>query len=196
MDNSSQPATPHSVISEPLTPRSISQASSRAAKRRNDKCDEVLDVIQKRFTTPSNVDDKFTLIGKAWACKLRELSQEQAIHAEKLVNDIFYEAQLGTLNRYCTLHIQQQQNAFLQPLYNQQMQPCLQPGSSYNHQITPSLLTPLSQTGPSSQHQIQPRSQTGSYYQHTQPAHTQQPEQADSDSQTVSQYLSNFNTTD
>ncbi|CAH2016403.1 unnamed protein product [Acanthoscelides obtectus] len=77
-DNSSQPATPHSIISEPLTPRPIPQATSRAAKMRNDKCDEVLDVTQKRFTMPSDVDAKFTLIGKAWTCKLKELSQVQA----------------------------------------------------------------------------------------------------------------------
>ncbi|CAH2015325.1 unnamed protein product [Acanthoscelides obtectus] len=82
-DNSSQPATPHSIISEPLTPRPIPQATSRAAKMRNDKCDEVLDVTQKRFTMPSDVDAKFTLIGKAWACKLKELSQVQATRNSK-----------------------------------------------------------------------------------------------------------------
>lgn len=43
------------------------------------------------------------------ASKLRDLHQEQVIHAEKLINDVSYEAQLGTLNRYCTIHIQPQQ---------------------------------------------------------------------------------------
>ncbi|GBP47116.1 hypothetical protein EVAR_96072_1 [Eumeta japonica] len=35
-----------------------------------------------------------------WSKKLRTLDPEQKLHAEKAINDILYEAQLGSLNRY------------------------------------------------------------------------------------------------
>lgn len=85
---------------------------------------------------------------------------------------MFYEAQLGTLHRYCTINttypqIQPQQQL---PPYQQQMP---QP--------------------PSHHHQIQP-SDTGSHYQ--QPRQTFQLTQSDQDAfsgpQTASQYVSNF----
>lgn len=71
-------------------------------KRCNNKCDEVLDVIGKHLSGPSTIADKFTYIGKTWASKLRDLDPQQAIHAEKIINDIFYGAQLRNLNHNCT----------------------------------------------------------------------------------------------
>lgn len=65
----------------------------------------MLDVIGKHLSEPSTIADKFTDIGKAWASKLRDLDPQQAVHAEKIINDIFYEAQLGNLNRNCYVHI-------------------------------------------------------------------------------------------
>ncbi|CAH0563126.1 unnamed protein product [Brassicogethes aeneus] len=54
--------------------------------------------------TKYNFDD----IGKVWASKLRDLPAQQAIHAEKIINEVFYEAQMQNLNRNCFLQIQQE----------------------------------------------------------------------------------------
>lgn len=118
-------------VSLPHTPcSSTSQTSeqlSKAPKRRINKCDEVLDVIGKRLSEPSTIADKFTDIGKAWASKLRDLDSQQAVHAEKIINDVFYEAQLGNLNRNCSVQIPNDlytRNALppfnSQPLFNSQ----------------------------------------------------------------------------
>lgn len=136
---------------------------------------------------------------------MRELPQEQFIHAEKIINDVFYEAQLGTLNRYCSLQIQPQQiyNQTPQSLHHQ-----IQPGPSYYNQ-------PFLQSVPSYKPQM-PLSQTRSYNQQTrqysqhtesqqkqssQLRNTQLPlnqseEDEFSDSTSASEYLSNFRTID
>ncbi|CAG9773533.1 unnamed protein product [Ceutorhynchus assimilis] len=94
----------------PTSPCSTSsQTSSKPSKlfhERNDKCDEVLDMIGKRLEGYSIVIvDKFTDIGKVWASKLRDLPTQQAIYAEKIINDVLYEAQMQNLNRNCVLQI-------------------------------------------------------------------------------------------
>jgi hypothetical protein len=44
-------------------------------------------------------EDMFEITGKHVASKLRILTKEQRIIAEKLINDVLYAAQLGTLTR-------------------------------------------------------------------------------------------------
>ena len=44
-------------------------------------------------------EDMFEKTGKNVASKLRILAKEQRIMAEKLINDVLYEAQLGRLTR-------------------------------------------------------------------------------------------------
>ncbi|KAF6209213.1 hypothetical protein GE061_014958 [Apolygus lucorum] len=116
----SAPASPRSC-----TPSSCSSAISgrptKASRGTKNKCDEVLDVIGKRLQQPSHVPDKFGNIGAAWACKLRELDPLQAVHAEKLINDVFYEAQLGNLHRGCSMQIPTRQPSFSSdPMYHTQ----------------------------------------------------------------------------
>lgn len=72
--------------------------------------------IGKRLSQePKIVSDKFSDIGKAWGSKLRELNPQQAIHAEKIINDVFYEAQLENLNRNCFLQISKEISCHTQP---------------------------------------------------------------------------------
>lgn len=102
----------------------------------------MLDVIGKRLTEPSTIiADKFTDIGKAWASKLRDLAPQQAVHAEKIINDVFYEAELGNLNRNCFVQIQQElyiRN--VQPPFNTQppfnIEPSFHTQPSFNIQPT------------------------------------------------------------
>ena len=74
-------------------------STSKANKRTQNKCDELLEVIGKRLQTTSNQDDKYTCIAKTWAWKLGELTTDQSIIAEKIINDVFYEASQGNLTR-------------------------------------------------------------------------------------------------
>ncbi|XP_050295208.1 uncharacterized protein LOC126735302 isoform X1 [Anthonomus grandis grandis] len=114
-------------------------------KRQLDKCDDILHVIGKRFIAtappPAAVEDKFTIIAKTWAVKLKELVPLQAVYAEKLINDIFYKAHLEklTLNSafqttYQPANRLQNQTYFqnIEP-YRHQTQPYLQPQTLQHH---------------------------------------------------------------
>lgn len=50
-------------------------------------------------------NDEFDAIGKNVAAKLRNMRTEQRIIAEKLLNDILFEAQLGNLHRDSNIHV-------------------------------------------------------------------------------------------
>lgn len=45
------------------------------------------------------VEDEFDIVGKNVAAKLRQLPPTQRIFAERLINEVLFEAQLGTLTR-------------------------------------------------------------------------------------------------
>lgn len=52
-----------------------------------------------------HMEDEFDIVGKNVATKLRQLPVTQRIFAERLINEVLFEAQLGTLNRECKLVI-------------------------------------------------------------------------------------------
>lgn len=45
------------------------------------------------------IEDEFDIVGKNVAAKLRQLPPTQRIFAERLINEVLFEAQLGTLTR-------------------------------------------------------------------------------------------------
>ncbi|XP_076243623.1 uncharacterized protein LOC143184914 [Calliopsis andreniformis] len=51
------------------------------------------------------VEDEFDAIGRNVAAKLRNMRLDQRIIAEKLLNDILFEAQLGNLHRDSNIHV-------------------------------------------------------------------------------------------
>ncbi|XP_011877795.1 PREDICTED: uncharacterized protein LOC105567495 isoform X2 [Vollenhovia emeryi] len=51
------------------------------------------------------MEDEYDAIGRNVAAKLRNMRLDQRIIAEKLVNDILFEAQLGNLHRDSTIHV-------------------------------------------------------------------------------------------
>ncbi|XP_011328891.1 uncharacterized protein LOC105274447 isoform X1 [Ooceraea biroi] len=51
------------------------------------------------------MEDEYDAIGRNVAAKLRSMTMEQRIIAEKLLNDILFEAQLGNLHRDSSLHV-------------------------------------------------------------------------------------------
>ncbi|XP_021701701.1 uncharacterized protein LOC5576860 isoform X2 [Aedes aegypti] len=56
-------------------------------------------------TTVNNGEDRHDAFGRSIAFKLRALSDEQRIYAEKLIIDALHEAELGNLNKYCRLQL-------------------------------------------------------------------------------------------
>ena len=52
-------------------------------------------------------EDMIEITGKNVASKLRILTKEQRIMAEKLINDVLYEAQLGSLTRNSRLIVKE-----------------------------------------------------------------------------------------
>lgn len=51
------------------------------------------------YLAKDNNQDSDLDIAKGWASKLKTLDSNQKIFAEKAINDVLFEAQLGTLNR-------------------------------------------------------------------------------------------------
>lgn len=93
-------------ISPPTTPNPAFNCSSttRPVKRKILMCEDALNVTENGLSYTNA--DRFDLAAKTWAAKLRELDSNQRIHAEKLINDVLYEAELGNLNRHCKIWIQ------------------------------------------------------------------------------------------
>jgi hypothetical protein len=60
---------------------------------------ELLSLICNYLSKENHVQDNDLDLAKVWASKLKTLNSHQRIFAEKAVNDILFEAQLGTLNR-------------------------------------------------------------------------------------------------
>lgn len=51
------------------------------------------------------MEDEYDAIGRNVAAKLRNMRNDQRIIAEKLLNDILFEAQLGNLHRNSNIHV-------------------------------------------------------------------------------------------
>lgn len=51
------------------------------------------------------MEDEYDAIGRNVAAKLRNMRLDQRIIAEKLLNDILFEAQLGNLHRDSSIHV-------------------------------------------------------------------------------------------
>lgn len=71
---------------------------------------------------PSEIplEDEFDIVGKNVAAKLRQIPRTQRIFAEKLINEVLFEAQLGTLNRDCKLVLNSLNTTHLQETREEQ----------------------------------------------------------------------------
>jgi len=66
--------------------------------------------VKDHFKQPQIKDDRFDVFGKNVAMKLRDLSNSQRVLAEKLINDILFEAEMNNLTISHKLVQQNQQN--------------------------------------------------------------------------------------
>lgn len=54
--------------------------------------------VRDHFKKPQSQDDRYDLLGKSVACRVRALEKRQRLIVEKRINDILFEAEIGTLN--------------------------------------------------------------------------------------------------
>ncbi|CAD6241312.1 GSCOCG00002638001-RA-CDS [Cotesia congregata] len=73
-------------------------------KKRKDESDADMNKYLNSSNT-STIEDEFDAIGKNVAAKLRGMRLDQRIVAEKLINDVLFEAQLCTLHRDSSLQV-------------------------------------------------------------------------------------------
>ncbi|XP_034943344.1 uncharacterized protein [Chelonus insularis] len=76
-----------------------------ARKRRIDENDSTSEINKFPQNNSFVIEDEFDAIGRNVAAKLRNMRLDQRIVAEKLLNDVLFEAQLGTLHRNSSLQV-------------------------------------------------------------------------------------------
>jgi hypothetical protein len=92
--NSLAPSSPSSYV----TSNSIAVPKTFSRKIKMSPSYAVLSLVNDRLQDLGK-EDMFEITGKNVTSKLRILTKEQRIIAEKLINDVLYEGQLGTLAR-------------------------------------------------------------------------------------------------
>ncbi|XP_066594317.1 uncharacterized protein [Prorops nasuta] len=78
---------------------------SPVIRRRKSEERESSDMLKLTHNNSFVIEDEFDAIGKNVAAKLRNMRLDQRIIAEKLLNDILFEAQLGNLHRDSNIHV-------------------------------------------------------------------------------------------
>ncbi|XP_053983087.1 uncharacterized protein LOC128878694 [Hylaeus volcanicus] len=74
-------------------------------RRRKSEETESTDLLKISHNNSFVMEDEFDAIGRNVAAKLRNMRLDQRIIAEKLLNDILFEAQLGNLHRDSNIHV-------------------------------------------------------------------------------------------
>lgn len=76
-------------------------------------CDDEEEIKHKihSCTADPPAEDRYDMIGRNVATKLREIPNKQRIFAEKLINDVLFEAELGSLNRNYVLSVNNSGNS-------------------------------------------------------------------------------------
>lgn len=80
-------------------------SESPMCRRRRSEEPESGELLKMPHNNSFVFEDEFDAIGRNVAAKLRNMRLDQRIIAEKLLNDIMFEAQLGNLHRDSNIHI-------------------------------------------------------------------------------------------
>lgn len=123
-------------------------------KKRDDITNEVLTSVRDHFKKPPQQEDRYDYYAKTVAAKLRGLGKHQALIAEKMINDILFEAELRNLS-----------------------QPSRDQSSVSHHNSPPYSSSPSPSASPHPSSQIHPYASPNYSYQphhHTQPYSTAQ----------------------
>lgn len=65
--------------------------------RHDNNLEELVSLARKRLCQHENENHQLAM---AWASELSKMDKTQQIYAKKAINDILFEGQMGTLNRY------------------------------------------------------------------------------------------------
>ncbi|KAL1490760.1 hypothetical protein ABEB36_013405 [Hypothenemus hampei] len=71
---------------------------SKRRRSQNSLNNDALVSMQDHFKRPYTHEDRFDILGKSVAMKLREVDKRQSLIAEKIINDVIFEAELGNLS--------------------------------------------------------------------------------------------------
>lgn len=104
-------------IVRPPAPR---QANKRNLQPATQKADKILELIGEKLSEPvsKKMEDEFDVLGKYYANKMRKLPPTMQLIAEKLINDVYFQAQLGTLSVNSTIYTPTQESAAAQYIHN------------------------------------------------------------------------------
>ena len=102
------------------TPSTSMGSTFRKTYKKRHRKEDPLSIVVKKLDQLEQ-EDATDAAGKVYAEKLRSLDVKQRIYAEKLISEVFFEAQLGNLSRYTTLTALQDQIA-----QSQQVEPHFQ----------------------------------------------------------------------
>nr|CAH7753324.1 unnamed protein product [Callosobruchus chinensis] len=70
-----------------------------AKKRKSEELtNDVLVSVRDHFKKPVAQDDRYDLMGKSFAMRIRALEKREALIVEKRINDLLFEAEMGMLN--------------------------------------------------------------------------------------------------
>lgn len=137
LDESSQHSNETQSINEDIASEPLAGSSAptpRSQRRSKGKVqpeqvleNEVLLSVRDHFKKPRLEEDRFDIIGKAIAIKLRGLPQQQMLIAENIVNETLFQAEMGRLttthklvNETTAVFNQRQFNRFYRPDTNLQ----------------------------------------------------------------------------
>lgn len=76
-----------------------------SARQRRPEEPDSMDIPVRTSHNSFMLDDEYDAIGRNVAAKLRNMRLDQRIIAEKLLNDILFEAQLCNLHRESRIHV-------------------------------------------------------------------------------------------
>ncbi|XP_046386992.1 uncharacterized protein LOC124156464 [Ischnura elegans] len=120
---------------QPMKPAGLKKFFMRKSQEQNNAT-----MYSDRIQTIKE-EDEFDYVGKNVSAKLRSLPRDQRIFAEKLVNDILFEAELGNLNRGCTLITNTEKNpcypsvSYISPSVEMHSNPTESPDMAMNSQM-------------------------------------------------------------
>lgn len=75
-----------------------SRPNSAKKKKVEDLTTGVLVSVRDHFQKPSHQDDRYDIMGKSIAMRIRALEKRQALIVEKRINDILFEAEMSTFD--------------------------------------------------------------------------------------------------
>nr|CAH7755426.1 unnamed protein product [Callosobruchus chinensis] len=89
------------ITSDIITPKTSRPASAPlptvSKKKKQDRSDEVLEVIAESLQSKAAVVGRYDAYGKHIGQELEELPPQMAIHCKRLINEVIYQAQAGAL---------------------------------------------------------------------------------------------------